>query len=101
MTTPHWVDDAKCAGHTTDEHGHDPYDLSSRRDILDKDAHAAKLCHGCRVKANCARLALANDTTGVVMAGVWITDRTPFHTQRTTRRRLATIARTTPQAVAA
>ena len=99
MTTPHWVDDAKCRGLSTPTD--DPYDLSSRRDILDKDARAKELCHGCRVKADCARLALANDTTGVVMAGVWITDRTPFHTQRTTRRRLATIAQTTPQAVAA
>lgn len=98
MTTSHWVDDAKCRGLATRKH--DPYDISSRRDILNKDAHAAKLCHGCRVKANCARLALQNDTTGVVMAGVWITDRVPFHTQHTTRRRLATIARTT-QAVAA
>lgn len=82
MTTTHWRDNAKCAN--TNPHAlDDPYDLSGRRyNNTNRQALAHKLCAGCPVLTDCAQLAINHDTMGVVMAGVWIDERSNYITAR-------------------
>ena len=72
-----WMGRAKCAT-TLIRPGRDPYDPVGKSNTkAGRDRHAAKVCAGCPVMAECARHALYLRAEGMIRAGLCI----PIHAE--------------------
>lgn len=77
---PEWHSMAQCS-----KPGHDPRDWDTRRadnGRRDRAVRAATLCAGCPVIEQCAAQALAEQPTGVVMAGMCMPSYRPWKGNR-------------------